>query len=100
MPEPQFRAMIDALDADTTALPPQLRRPRDAHDQPLPTPNDGPSIHDLVAADIAARKALGTSRYGTFLQPHNGRDSLLDAYQEALDLACYLRQAIAERDSS
>ena len=37
-------------------------------------------------------------RYGTALQPHNGRDALLDAYEEALDLAMYLKQAIVERD--
>jgi len=27
----------------------------------------------------------------------NGRDALQDAYEEALDLACYLKQAIEER---
>lgn len=32
------------------------------------------------------------------LQPHNGRDALRDAYEESLDLVCYLRQAIEERD--
>lgn len=32
------------------------------------------------------------------LEPaHNGRDALVDAYQEALDLTMYLRQAIEER---
>ena len=35
--------------------------------------------------------------HGTPLQAHNGRDPLVDAYQEALDLAVYLRQAIEER---
>ena len=48
-------------------------------------------------------KALGDKagivRYGTPLQAHNGRDALVDAYQEALDLAVYLRQAIYERDN-
>jgi hypothetical protein len=34
----------------------------------------------------------------TPLQPHNGRDALADAYQEALDLVVYLRQEIAERE--
>jgi hypothetical protein len=34
------------------------------------------------------------------LQAFNGRDALRDAYEEALDLACYLRQAIAERDAT
>jgi hypothetical protein len=31
---------------------------------------------------------------------NNGRDALLDAYEEALDLACYLKQAILERDEN
>jgi hypothetical protein len=67
-------------------------------DQPLPVPNAGPDVQQLVVADIGARRELGIRRYGTALQPHNGRDALRDAYEEALDLACYLRQVIAERD--
>jgi hypothetical protein len=51
----------------------------------------------MVIADIVARRQVGIQRYGTALQSHNGRDALQDAYEEALDLACYLRQAIAER---
>lgn len=58
---------------------------------------DVPAIQDLVIADIEARKAVGIRKYGTVLQAHNGRDALMDAYQEALDLAMYLRQAIEER---
>jgi hypothetical protein len=52
----------------------------------------------MVLADLTERQRLGIARYGTTLQPHNGRDALVDAYQEALDLALYLRQAIAEQD--
>jgi hypothetical protein len=37
-------------------------------------------------------------KYGTPLQTNNGRDALMDAYQEACDMVMYLRQAIAERD--
>lgn len=66
-------------------------------DQPMPTPNDHPSIQGLVRADLEQREQVGIQRYGTPLQPHNGRDALRDAYEEALDLACYLRQAIEER---
>ncbi|SRR6266536_588900 len=66
-------------------------------DQPPPAPNTGPAIADLVIADMTERKAIGIQRYGTPLQAHNGRDALIDAYQEALDLCCYLRQAIEER---
>lgn len=89
-------------------------RQRDG-DQPLPTPNDHPDIQSqvivdirstvldhtaqLVINDLTARREVGIQRYGTALQPFNGRDVLRDAYEEALDLACYLRQAIAEGDS-
>lgn len=66
-------------------------------DQPPPVPNDRPSVQSLVRADLQERERVGVQRYGTPLQPFNGRDALVDAYQEALDLACYLRQAIAER---
>lgn len=68
-------------------------------EQPAPVVNDGPCIQDLVINDMEARKAVGLQRYGTLLQPFNGRDALRDAYEEALDLAQYLRQAIEERDA-
>lgn len=68
--------------------------------QPLPKPRSGvPSVQDAVIADIDERKAIGLERYGTLLQPHNGRDALRDAYEEAIDLAMYLKQAIIERDT-
>lgn len=68
-------------------------------DQPAPTSNSRPAVWDLVIKDMQERDAVGRERYGTPLQPFNGRDALVDAYQEALDLAVYLRQAIEERDS-
>ena len=69
-----------------------------AYDQPLPTVNDRPFIQDLVIADMEARKQHGITKYGTALQSGNGRDMLKDAYEEALDLAVYLRGLIDERD--
>jgi len=56
-----------------------------------------PDIADLVIEDMRARKKLGMERYGVPLRPNNGRDALQDAYEEALDLAVYLKQAIEER---
>lgn len=64
--------------------------------EPPPTATDGPSMHDLVCDDLQERKRFGLAKYGTTLQAHNGRRSLVDAYQEALDLAAYLRQALEE----
>lgn len=66
--------------------------------EPLPLNNTSKSIHDLVISDIEDRKEFGLAKYGTTLQAGNGRNALLDAYQEALDLACYLRQALEESD--
>lgn len=83
--------------AEYAQEPRELEEPRDG-DQPLPIPNDSPDIQSRVVEDIEERRKLGIQRYGTALQPHNGRDALRDAYEEALDLVMYLRQAIAERD--
>lgn len=67
-------------------------------DQPDPVRNEHPAIWSLVIEEMQARDDLGRKRYGTPLQPHNGRDALMDAFQESLDMAVYLRQAIYERD--
>lgn len=56
-------------------------------------------IFPLVKHDLDRRREKGIKTYGEPLRTHNGRDALWDAYEEALDLALYLRQAIAERDS-
>ncbi len=69
-------------------------------DQPLPVRNNMPAVWDMVMDDIRKRDVIGEKRYGTRLQPFNGRDALRDAYEEALDLVVYLRQAIHERDAS
>lgn len=54
------------------------------------------SIQAKVRRDLEERERIGKERYGTALYPHNGRCALRDAYEEALDLACYLRQALEE----
>jgi len=56
------------------------------------------SIQEMVIEDMETRKAKGLETYGTLLYPHNGRDALQDAYEEALDQCMYLKQAIVERD--
>lgn len=83
--------------------------------EPSPVRNEGPSIWAILIdetraghyggdtpekqhllEDMATREATGRERCGTPLQAFNGRDAMVDAYQEALDLAVYLRQAQAE----
>lgn len=69
-------------------------------DQPLPIRNDEPDIQCQVIADIKERRQVGILRYGTALQPFNGRDALRDLYEELLDGAMYARQVMAEREHS
>ena len=66
--------------------------------EPDPEVNDFPPIWALVVQDMEDRDKFGEQRYGVRLQPFNGRNSLRDAYQEALDLVVYLRQAIYEQE--
>jgi uncharacterized protein YlaN (UPF0358 family) len=58
-------------------------------------------IARLVQADIEARAQLGAVRYGGRLltgSRNNMTSPLQNAYEEALDLAMYLRQEIEERN--
>lgn len=54
------------------------------------------SVLPLVLADLQARVENGTRIYGEPLTTRNGRFALQDAYEEALDLSMYLKQAIEE----
>jgi hypothetical protein len=91
-----------------------VRSPSYATDpQPPPRPSGGPHVADLViddlvrifpvagpstlvVEDLIRRKEQGLRKYGMALQPGNGRDAVVDAYQETVDQAQYLRQALAE----
>jgi hypothetical protein len=65
--------------------------------QPAPKPSGLPDVWPLVIADMQARDAAGRRKYGVPLQPHNGRDALQDLYEELLDAAVYIKQAMLER---
>lgn len=77
--------------------------------QPLPVGGTGPIVHDLaiddlrasgwhdLADDMAERLEFGRRKYGNDgLRCHDGRNTVADALEECLDLAVYLRKAIAE----
>lgn len=69
-------------------------------EQPMPANSaESVDVFPLLIADIEARNAKGWETYGQSLHTFDGRDALWDAYEEALDLAVYLRKAIAERDA-
>jgi hypothetical protein len=67
--------------------------------QPPPKPGKAPHTIDLVVGDLWQRKQFGIAKYGRAHQWDNGRDHLVDGYQEVLDLACYLRSEIERRRS-
>jgi hypothetical protein len=61
------------------------------------TPMTEPTIFDLVRTDLEKRDRIGWDQHHRPLLAHDGQDSLREAYEEALDLAVYLRKALAER---
>lgn len=76
-------------------------RGKPSGNQPLPTRSaDSVAIHELVAQDQMARAEMGARKYGDKLHSHNGRNALQDAYEEALDLCVYLKQALVESGSN
>lgn len=51
------------------------------------------SIRDGDLVDCLRERAKsGLAKYGVYLETNNGRDALVDAFQEALDLVMYLEQ--------
>lgn len=59
----------------------------------------GPAL-PLLLADMEARDAAGRAKYGVPLTAGNGRDHLVDLYQEVLDGIAYARGEMAEGDPS
>lgn len=64
--------------------------------EPVPTFSDHPACWALVIEDMKDRHEFGMAKYGQPLSPHDGRDSMVDAYQECLDLCVYFRKKIYE----
>ena len=69
----------------------QLRRDK-AH-VPLGVDAD---VISLVLSDMRERDVVGEKRYGVRLTSGNGRDHLVDAYQELLDSCVYLMNELDE----
>jgi hypothetical protein len=84
---------VSLEDAKSVAAPTKQR----PGDQPLPIINEAKFIQDLVIADIEERKRVGIERYGSLLQPFNGRNVDQDLYEELVDGVMYARQRLVER---
>lgn len=57
----------------------------------------GKPIFEMVIDDITSRAKMGVEKYGEPLKSFNGRDALLDLYQELLDASHYIRQLMEEK---
>lgn len=64
--------------------------------QPEPKQNNHKPIFEMVIEDMKERAEHGKAQYGTYLQPHNGRNALQDLYEELLDACVYCKQKILE----
>lgn len=64
-------------------------------EQPRPVPGQR-SVTKAVIQDLLEREKQGMRTYGRSLETFNGRNALLDAYEECLDLAQYLKQRLLE----
>lgn len=65
--------------------------------QPPPKMGEAPPSWSLVIIDMHERDRTGAAKYGVRHQFDNGRDHLVDAYQESLDQTVYLRAEIEKR---
>lgn len=54
-------------------------------------------VTEALIEDLRERSEIGREKYGTYLETFNGRNALVDAYQEVLDLAQYLKQLLMEQ---
>jgi len=66
-------------------------------EEPLPKNTIDIKVWDLVLKDMSERDEHGILTYGISLSPFNGRDPMLDLYQELLDSVVYIRQVLYER---
>lgn len=65
-----------------------------------PEPKEGGesgSVWAMVLRDMSERERIGIEKYGLPVLWNNGRDHIVDAYQEALDKIVYLRAEILKR---
>ena len=64
--------------------------------EPPPQKNQHRPVYESLIEAIQERACFGLDKYGTHLQPFNGRNALNDALQESLDMNFYLMQKVVE----
>jgi len=66
--------------------------------EPPPIESNRVSVWELVIEDMKERDKIGREKYKMPLRAYDGRNSLIESYQECLDMAVYLRKAIEEQE--
>lgn len=66
--------------------------------EPMPERGDKIVVDELIK-DIQDRKQFGFGKYGTYLMANNGRNALVDMYQELLDALIYCKQILIETEN-
>lgn len=98
-PEAQLDETLAAMRAEAVERR-ATRDGREGESQHIPKVSGFPFVHDVVIEEMTelmrARKAIGTERYGTPLQPFNTRDQGMDAFEELGDALVYLRALMYE----
>ena len=64
--------------------------------QRMLSPESLAGVLDEISSLADKRNEFGISKYGTPLQPFNGRNAIHDSLEEALDLLVYFRQFVYE----
>jgi hypothetical protein len=76
------------------------RRDKESHAIPQPAPTgNGAVVLDAVLEDFRVRGEMGLKKYGTKLRTFNGRNALVDLYQELQDACLYAKQRLMEEDA-
>ena len=55
---------------------------------------------NAVMQDMLERNEVGAKKYNKYLNPNTSEDMVQHAYEEALDLAVYLKTLIMQRDQT
>ena len=55
---------------------------------------------NAVMQDMLERNEVGAKKYNKYLNPNTSEDMIQHAYEEALDLAVYLKTLIMQRDQT
>jgi len=67
--------------------------------EPAPTKNNNIPVYVKLITLIADRAEMGKQKHGTHLQANNGRNAMMDALQESIDLNQYLMQKLLETEA-